>query len=1003
MTAERWQQIEQLYHDALEREAGQRRAFLNEACAGNEALRREVAALLAANDDADDFLDEHALAVEAKEMAAERASVPAGSLVTEHFSHYQILSKIGAGGMGEVYLARDSLLERPVAIKVLPPNFIADADRLRRFAREAKAASSLNHPNIITIYEIGVSSGLHFIATEFIAGVTLRERLKDGKLSLREAMAITRQIAAALAAAHEAGIVHRDIKPENVMVRPDGLVKVLDFGLARVGERRQEPGDSATQESSHTQTGTVIGTPRYMSPEQARGLKVDARTDIFSLGVVLYELIAGQPPFTGATMAEVFAALLEKQPPPLAQYLPETLPVLPVLPMLEEIIIRALEKDCEDRYLTIRDFAADMEEIEQQISARAESGETRGLSQSGRKSGRRGAENQRASAPRNSRQLRAQPVRPAWREKRGLILSIALALLAALGIVGYQLRDRLFDVTRWSRTLSGPITTVPFATSAGQKDFACFSPDGSQIAFAWDGGQQREDGARDIYIKLIGVGDPVQLTFSPEDDNRPAWSPDNKHIAFLRQGVIYVIPSLPGGVERRLAEAGQGISWSPDSKVMAIAGPASKNAPGQILLISADTGERLQQLTAPSLPNSDDQPAFSPDGKWIAFLRSFGPTRREVFVIPASGGEPQQLTSDKRQIWGLAWTGNGREIVYATNRGGGMGLWRVRASGGAPERLTVPSLNPTSPAISRQDDRLAYTEIYTDSNIYSYEGAGFAGHATPDKFSQPVAFLTSSREDHSQQFSLDGQQIVFISMRSGSEELWVCNRDGKKLRQVTNFDGTPTGTPRWSPDGRWIAFDTRATGDAEVFIVNTEGGAPHNFTNSPSSYDATPSWSRDGQWLYFTSNRGGGGENIWKQPVAGGAAIQLTHHGAGEGFESADGQLFYFSKGRGGTGLWYVPAEGGEEKPVPELSNAGYWRSWGLLAQGIYFIAKEETPRQTVKFFSFATRRITPLVMVGKDTLWSHPGLALSPDGRTLLLAQKDHSVNDIMLMENFR
>ncbi|MGH9939257.1 MAG: serine/threonine-protein kinase, partial [Blastocatellia bacterium] len=316
MTPERWQKIAQLFDEALEIEPRRREEFLAEACAGDEELRDEVESLLAAHDRAGDFLRQPAIEIEASHIAADQTA----NLIGQNIAHFETLSLLGAGAMSEVYLARDTLLDRKVALKLLPTRFTQDAARLRRFAREARAASSLNHQNIITVYEIGKDGDRHFIAAEFVEGLTLRERMAGGPLELDEAISVATQIAAALGAAHASGIVHRDIKPENVITRPDGVVKVLDFGIAKLTERSLAGarGPSSPPSNHSTEQGTVIGTPGYMSPEQARGLEVDARTDIFSLGVVLYEMITGRAPFSGQTNAHVIVALLDKEPEPIS-------------------------------------------------------------------------------------------------------------------------------------------------------------------------------------------------------------------------------------------------------------------------------------------------------------------------------------------------------------------------------------------------------------------------------------------------------------------------------------------------------------------------------------------------------------------------------------------------------------------------------------------------------------------------------------------------------------
>jgi serine/threonine protein kinase len=367
MKPEHWRQIEQLYHAALERAEAERSAFLDEACAGDEALRREVESLLAFDKQAEQFIEAPPDDVATSMLTEEQAR----SMVGRTLGAYQVLSLLGAGGMGEVYLARDMRLGRKVAIKLLPTEFTQDRERVWRFKQEARAASALNHPNILTIFEIGQAGGWHFIATEYIEGQTLRERTKRAPLPLREALEVAVQVASALTAAHEAGIVHRDIKPENIMLRRDGYVKVLDFGLAKLIEPlRSEVAAGADSETSaweqvSTDPGRAIGTPRYMSPEQIRGQEVDGRSDIFSLGVALYEVVAGRAPFEGATPMEVVAAILGAEAPPLERYLREA----PA--ELERIVSKSLRKDREERYQTAKDLLIDLKNLKLELELEA--------------------------------------------------------------------------------------------------------------------------------------------------------------------------------------------------------------------------------------------------------------------------------------------------------------------------------------------------------------------------------------------------------------------------------------------------------------------------------------------------------------------------------------------------------------------------------------------------------------------------------------------------------
>ena len=349
MNPERWQQIDQLFHSALEREPGARAAFLAQACTGDEALRLEVESLIGSHEQSDSFIEAPAADLAAGLLAGKESELTAGQAI----GPYRIVSLLGKGGMGEVYLTQDVRLGRQVALKRLPAQFTLDADRARRFEQEARAVSALNHPNIVTIYEIGQSNSLHFITTEFIDGETLREHLARKRRSLDEVLDVAIQIASALAAAHAAGIVHRDIKPENIMIRPDGYVKVLDFGLAKLVEQKNKSllglEDSTARQTAR---GLILGTVNYMSPEQAKGEEIDERTDIFSLGAVIHEMIAGRTPFAGDSMSETFANLINAEPQPLSRFAAN------VPDEMQRIVLKMLRKKKDERYQTMKELLA---------------------------------------------------------------------------------------------------------------------------------------------------------------------------------------------------------------------------------------------------------------------------------------------------------------------------------------------------------------------------------------------------------------------------------------------------------------------------------------------------------------------------------------------------------------------------------------------------------------------------------------------------------------------
>jgi Tol biopolymer transport system component len=337
--------------------------------------------------------------------------------------------------------------------------------------------------------------------------------------------------------------------------------------------------------------------------------------------------------------------------------------------------------------------------------------------------------------------------------------------------------------------------------------------------------------------------------------------------------------------------------------------------------------------------------------------------------------------------------------VFASNRGvGGESLWRVVADGGSPRRLSPTLEGGFSPFISGK--RLVYTQASKDTNIDAYEGPGFSSGSVPDRFGEPKALIHSSRRDDSPSISPDGERIAFVSRRTGNEEIWTLTLRGKHLKQLTSFRGPATGTPRWSPDGRWIAFDSLAAGNPDIYVIDATGGTPRRLTTGPSG-NFMPSWSPDAQWLYFKSNRSGS-DQIWKVPFAGGSPVQITNGGATEGFASSDGKRLYFTNRVWGT-IWTIPAGGGPENIVPELAKYDrIFRSWGVVDRGIYFLSREDAPHQTIRFFSFATRRVTPLAALDKEPIWDYPDVALSRDGRLMLFAYLDQDINDLMLIENF-
>ena len=1002
MNPERWQQASRILEIALERSPERRAAYLDEVCANDDELRQEVESLLLASAQAGSLLDSPAMAAPLFVGDSVKA------VVGQSIGRYKIITALGMGGMGEVYLAQDTRLGRQVALKLLPTYLSGDRDRLRRFEQEARAASLLNHPNVCMIHEVGeMEVGRHYIVMEHIEGVTLRQQMATHPLKLGQALDIATQVAAALAAAHGAGIVHRDIKPENVMVRNDGLIKVVDFGLAkRITVPDVVDDRASTKMLVHTEPGMVMGTLAYMSPEQARGLEIDARTDIWSLGVVLYEMVTGKLAFAGATSSDLIVSILDREPLPLSRYLPD------VPAELQRIVSKALRKDKEERYQVVKDLFLDLKSLKQELEFEARLQYSAPPELSSGEIGSREITGEAASQAGHNVGQQTKEV-----QKARTILSAGFPnrkpLFWIVGILGGLL---LFAVGAWylSRLMTKPgptqpaLTAVPLTTDAGFEGMPSLSPDGSQVAFA-SGGPQTDN--FDIYVKQIGGGPPRRLTADPAVDNFPAWSPDGRSIAFIRERgdkvEVILIPSL-GGQERKLTEISTFIfpsltppylSWSADSRYMVTMDRASPGESLSLFVLSVATGEKRRLTTPPATAVADGNPAVSPDGRTLAFVRIVSAGSSQLYVLPLSedyksDGEERHLDLSQPSVVSPAWTADGLEIIcFASQRWGREGrLWRVPVSGSEkPQPLASVGETASQPTISRQGNRLVYAQRTTESvDIWRVEVSG-TGRSSP-----PVKLIASTRDDSDPKYSPDGSRIVFASSRSGQAEIWVSNADGSNPAQLTSLEST-SGSPRWFPDGMRIVFDSDKEGQVEIYVIDITTLVPHRLTNE-SSDDVTPSVSRDGRWIYFSSKRTGRLE-VWRMPAEGGEAVQVTRHGGDNPFESLDGKVVYYRKD---LDVWKVPVAGGEESRVlGPIAGA-----FAVRADGIYF-NEPGTPGfagfikgKSLWFFSFAKGTAEK---VFDSKYWPAWGLSVSPDGRYVLFAQRDPVGQDLMLVENFR
>jgi serine/threonine protein kinase/WD40 repeat protein len=882
--------------------------------------------------------------------------------------HYEIVREIGRGGMGVVYEARDTRLGRPVAVKVLPSDKVSDPARKQRFIQEAKAASALNHPNIVTVHDINAADGVDLMVMEYVDGKTLDELTPASGLRAPIAVKYAIQIADALSRAHEAGIVHRDLKLSNVMVASDGRIKVLDFGLAKLLDRPESSADDATYTAQQlTDEATIVGTAHYMSPEQAEGKKLDARSDIFSFGSVLYELLTGQRAFDAGSPLATIAKVLGEDPKPISGALPS------IHPELARIVTRCLRKDPARRYQHMGDVKVALEEVQEEL----------------------------ASAPR-ALATGSEP-RSAWRWA-------VTAVVAAIVIGGIA-------AAQWYRSPSQslPPMVVQVTTFPGGEKYPTLAPDGQQVAFTWSGETQDND---DLYVQRIGSGGPLRLTTDPAVDFAPAWSPDGNWIAFLRgqlpgKSELRLIAPL-GGPERKVADITIQqayidpplMAWLPDSRSLIVVDAPGAGQREGLFVVSTDTGEKRPLFSSPSSTFADTSPAVSPDGRSIVFDRG---RELQVSALTAQfeASPPRGLTHREFAAQHPAWSPDGTEIVFSARSR----LWRLNvASGGDPIQVPFVGGDAFMPVLTRGQrgtpDRLVYVRGSVDPNIWRVTMEAPGMPASPR-----VLTVSSTLTDANPQFSADGSRIAFQSTRSGTLEVWTARSDGSDQSQLT-FMGM-AGTGRWSPDGQTIAFDAWRDGHWDVYVVPASGGKPRRVTTG-SADNNVPSFSRDGASLYFSSNRTGVFE-IWKVPMAGGEPTQVTRNRGFVAFESPDRSRIYYTQAVvGPSSLWEIPTAGGES--VKLLDNVAE-RAFVVIESGIYYLEHQPQRAAAPLVLGMSGRPVSrPVARLrfldfrsGRNTIVSDLiegialGLAASPDGKTVLFTTADAPTGDLMMIDHFR
>jgi serine/threonine protein kinase/Tol biopolymer transport system component len=816
MTEMQWQRVELLFHQALSLQGEEREKFLAEACHGDPALYQEVCSLLSNYHSQDELLEKAAGAPIEDELAAGAAPRKA----REKIGPYEVISLLGRGGMGEVYLARDPRLKRKVAIKILPRSVAGNRDLMDRLRKEALAASALNHPNILTIYEFGQQDDAQYIVSEYVEGTSLRDEI--GRLSTGQALEYARQTGQALAAAHAAGIIHRDIKPENIMVRADGYIKVLDFGLAKVIDAQMETASLHERISiPGTVPGALIGTLNYMSPEQVEGHPVDQRSDIWSWGVVLYEMLAGRRPFVRDTPGGIVAAILSQNPAPSSTD-----------ERLNQVVAKALAKKAEERYANMPQALSDLSRVATAAAI---------LLAEARKS----LQGDRTSA------------RTKWVWSLAGVLTIALVFLAAI-----LFRSGIWPVTKQAFN-SIQVTRL---TTTGEAQVAAISPDGRYVAYAIDEGSKQS-----LWLRQLGTG--VSTEIMPADATAYwglTFSPDGNFIAFTRSEKdrpliksVYEIATLGGTPRKLISDVGQApISFSPDGRQIAFVRPNRQGTADWLIVANGDgSGER----TLASNASAPAQPAWSPDGHLIAVNTL---PSRQVGVVATTGG-PVKLLTSKNWLFAnrTAWLPDGKGLIVAAADAGSpdLQLWRVSYPQGETRRLTNDPNDYFGMSLTADGKNLVTVARAAPAAMFVVS----AGEASPAR--KIAAGAADYRFVLGLDWTRDGR-IVYVSKASGNLDLWMMDADGSHAQQLV-ADGVAHSWVAVADDGTAAFSSSGAQGATALSIMNL---AEHNIQLATDKFSGCQDISRDGRWIVYAYSPGGGPAHLLKLPARGGAPVQLA-------------------------------------------------------------------------------------------------------------------------------
>ncbi len=910
------------------------------------------------------------------------------------FSHYRIVSKIGEGGMGEVYLAEDTELGRQVALKVLLSEVAGDEDRVRRFVQEAKAASALNHPNILTVYEIGTFEDSRFIATELIKGQTLRDRMRRDAMTLREVLDVAMQVAAALNAAHSAGIVHRDIKPENIMLRDDGFVKVLDFGLAKLAADPNATADSedATRAQVNTKPGVVMGTVAYMSPEQARGKETDARCDIWSLGIVMYEMLTKRTPFAGETTSDSIAAILKQEPELLGPETPSE---------LQRIIRKSLQKNADERYQTVKDLLLDVKSLKRELEFSDELERSRVPHATGSANVSTGQMTENATAM-HSDLNSTQNSMPQHRSSAEYVVGeIKAHKWAVAGVAAFLLLmiGTIFGIYKYSgagisakKEFSLAEAKITKLTTSGKASAVAISPDGKYVVHVQDDGGQQS-----LYMRQVATQSNVQiLPPAPINLSQLQFSPDGNYIYYFAigrvspRGELFQLPTLGGSPKKILENLNGHISFSPEGSRFVFDRKVTDTEQA-VFVVNID-GKNEEKLTGSKPSEFYDNIAWSPDGKKIVYESWDMSPRCILLELRVADRTVRQLTDQSwPAIFGLVWMSDGGSLLMLAleKPDGPVQIWQISYPGGPAKQLTNDPDGFSAISIAADSGTLAVVKSITNSNIF------VAPYSDQSQFHQVTS--GSGKADNFPSWAPNGR-IFFDSTVSGNEDIWTVNLDGSDLRRITNDGAT---MPSVSPDGRSIVFSSIVTGN-HIWQMNIDGSNARQITKG-ENFELEPKYSQDGGSIYYLVTFPSENQ-VWRIPADGiGEPAKVFDKQIFSFCISPDNKLIAYSyqdDDKGPNRLAIVPIDGGSPiQTFPLPSKSGESLRWTPDGRNIVYL--DTSPNGVGNLLAQPVKGGEPkkLTDFKSDRIFS---LDVSRDGRQIALS-RGNVASDVLLYTNIK